>query len=182
MTAQTKYYPIATSPTIGVNLNSTYAGTTTDGENAPYALGTTVLGSDGGQYTLVQAGAAISTTTSQPFCIAMDGAWQANKITKALASAAKTIGFAPQLVISDNDFFWARMRGSHCNIKVAVSCAADVNLWTTATAGVLDDTSGGSHVVVLGVRLATAASASVSAESTVRAAVITYPLNPGLIA
>ncbi len=63
-----------------------------------------------------------------------------------------------------------------------MSCAADTNLWTTATAGVLDDTSGGSHVAVLGIKLVVSASASVSAGSTVREVIMTNTLVPLLIA
>jgi len=171
-----------TNGMIGVDLDAVTAGTTTDGAGAKFTLGQTAVGTDGQQYVYVQAGAAISTTTSQPFALAVDENFQAVKLTKALASAGHIIAFAPQQIISDNDFFWARTRGTNFNIKVAPSCAADVNLWTTATAGVLDDTSGGSHVAVLGVKLVVAASASASAGSTVREAIVTNTLVPLLIA
>lgn len=167
---------------IGSNVDTVYEGTTTDGAGAPMRLGTRTRGPDGQEYVLVQAGEAISTTTSQPFALAIDENYQAVKLTKALASAGHMIGFAPQAIIADNAFFWARTRGSNFNIKVGASCAADVNLWTTATAGVLDDTSGGSHVAVLGVKIVVAASASQSAGSTVREAIVTNTLVPLLIA
>ncbi len=166
----------------GVDLTAVTAGTTTDGAGAKFTLGQTATGTDGQSYVYVQAGAAISTTTSQPFCLAIDENFQAVKVTKALASAGHMIGFAPQQIISDNDFFWAITRGTNFNIKVGVSCAADVNLWTTATAGVLDDTSGGSHVVVLGAKIVVAASTSASAGSTVREAIVTNTIVPLLIA
>ncbi len=173
---------LQSSGLIGGNVDRVTSGTTTDGENKEFSLGTMCRGPLGQEFMYVQAGAAISTTTKQPFCLAIDELGQAVKVTKALASAGHRIGFAPQQIISDNDFFWARMRGSGLNIKVGVSCAADVNLWTTATAGVLDDTSGGSHVAVLGVKIVTAASTSASAGSTVREAIVTNPLVPLLIA
>lgn len=167
---------------IGANTETVYPGTTTDGENAPFALGETRRGTDGKVFQFVQAGAAISTTTKQPFTLAIDENYQAVKITKALASAGHRVGWPPQQIISDNDFFWALIQGANFNIKVGVSCAADVNLWTTATAGVLDDTSGASHVAVLGVKIVTAASTSASAGSTVREAIVTNTLVPLLIA
>jgi hypothetical protein len=167
---------------IGVDLSATYTGTTTDGADAPFKLGTRATGTDGQEYIFVQAGAAISTTVNQPFTLAIDENFQAVKITKALASAGHMVAVAPQIVISDNDFFWAITKGTNFNMKVAVSCAADVNLWTTATAGVLDDTSGGSHVAVLGVKLVVAASTSASAGSTVREVIMTNTLVPLLIA
>lgn len=171
-----------TTPIGGATPSRVTAGTTTDGVGAEWALGTRMVGIDGQEYVYVQAGAAISTTTNQPFTLAVDENYQAVKITKALASAGHMIAVAPQQIISDNDFFWAITRGSNFNMKVAVSCAADVNLWTTATAGVLDDTSGASHVVVLGVKLVVAASASASAGSTVREVIMTNTLVPQLIA
>lgn len=173
---------LQSSGLIGANVDRVTSGTTTDGEGKEFALGTRATGPLGQEFMYVQAGAAISTTTKQPFCLAVDELGQALKVTKVLASAGHRIGFAPRQIISDNDFFWARMRGSGVDVKVAVSCAADVNLWTTATAGVLDDTSGASHVAVLGVKIVVAASTSASAASTVREAIITNPLVPLLIA
>lgn len=167
----------------GTNVTTTYTGTTTDGENAPFRLGTIVRGTNNREFVFVQAGAAISTVvTTQPFFLAIDENFQAVKITKALASAGHMVGVAPPVIIPDNEFFWAVTKGANVPVKVAVSCAADVNLWTTATAGVLDDTSGGSHVVVLGAKIVLAASASASAGSTVRNAIITNTLVPQLIA
>lgn len=156
-------------------LNVTYPGTTTAGENAPFRLGDRYPGTDGQEYIFCQAGAEIS-TDGTPFALAVDENFQAVKLTKALAIAGHKVAFAPEVAILDNDFFWAITRGSNFNIKVGVSCAADITLWTTATAGVLDDTSGASHVAVFGVVLVTAASASQSAGSTVREALATGPL------
>ncbi len=171
-----------TTPLAGIDLSAVTAGTTTDGAGAPYALGTRVAGTDNGEWVFCQAGAAISTTVKQQFCLAIDENFQAVKVTKALASAGHLIGFAPPQIIADNAFFWAQVKGSNFNIRVAPACAADVNLWTTATAGLLDDTSGGSHVAVLGVKLVVAASASTSEGNTVREAIVTNTLVPLLIA
>jgi len=160
----------------GMNLDRVTAGTTTDGQNAEFKLGTTVTASDGQECVYVQAGAAISTTTNQPFALGIDENYQATKLTKANAVAGYMVAFAPQQIISDNDFFWAIKKGSNFKIKVGASCAADVQLYTTATAGVLDDTSGGSHVPILGLAIITAASASASAGSTVRYAIAFNPV------
>lgn len=160
---------------MGIDLTRVTAGTTTDGENAEFELGETARGGDGQEYVYVQAGAAISTTTKEPFALAIDENYQAVKLTKALAQAGHAIAWAPQQIIADNAFFWAIKRGSAFNVKVGVSCAADIALYTTATAGVLDDTSGGSHVIVQNVVIVVAASTSASAGSTVREAIATWP-------
>jgi len=168
---------------IGVDLTSTTSGTTTDGEDAQFKLGQCATGTDGTEYVYVQAGEAISTTTSEPYFLAIDENFQALKITKALANAGHLLGVAPAVAISDNDFFWAILRGTNFNVRVMPSCAADTALWTTATAGRLDDTSGGSHVRVSNVVIVTAASASTSAGNTVREAIIASRMTiPGSIA
>lgn len=172
-------YP--TSGLIGVDLSSVTAGTTTDGVNAPFKLGTTVQATDGSEWTMVQAGEAISTTVKQQFALAITSAFQAMKLTKALAVKGQFIGVAPSLIIADNGIFWACTKGV-TSIRVGALCAADTNLWTTATAGRLDDTSGASHVVVLGIKITAAASASTSEGNTVRTAIVTNTLVPQLIA
>jgi hypothetical protein len=173
-----------TNGMIGVDLSAVTAGTTTDGASAKYTLGTRVPGNNNSEYIYVQAGAAISTTTSEPYALAVDENFQAVKITSALAGAGHIVAVAPRQIIADNAFFWACTRGTNIPLRVAASCAADVNLWCTATAGRLDDTSGGGGAlnVVLGVKIVTAASASTSAGNTIRNAIITNTLVPQLIA
>ena len=171
-----------TNGMIGIDLDAVTAGTTTDGANAKYTLGTRAAGNNNSEWIYVQAAEAISTTTKEPFALAVDENFQARKLTKALAIVGHIIAVAPAQIIADNAFFWACTRGTNIPLRVAVSCAADVNLWTTATAGRLDDTSGGSHRVVLGIKIVTAASASTSASNTVRNAIITNTLVPELIA
>ena len=170
-----------TSSMIGVNLNQVTAGTDHSGTGAPYPLGTIVTADNGGQYMMVQAAAAISTTVKQQYALAISSAFQAAKITKALAVKGYIIGIAPSQIIADEGIFWACIRGV-TSLRVSVSCAADTNLWTTATGGLLDDTSGGSHVVVLGIKITAAASASTSEGNTVRTAIVTNTLVPQLIA
>jgi len=171
-----------TNGMIGVDLTAVTAGTTTNGANAKYTLGQRCAGDGNSEWIYVQAGEAISTTTKEPYALAVDENFQAMKLTKALAISGHIIAVAPRQIIADNSFFWACTRGTNIPLRVAVSCAADVNLWTTATAGRLDDTSGATHRVVLGIKIVTAASASTSAANTIRNAIITNTLVPELIA
>lgn len=161
---------------LGINLTQVDSSAPSDGSGGPqFNLGETAKGTDGQEYVYVQASGTISSTTTEPYALAIDENYQAAKMTKALAQAGHAIAWAPEVAIADNEYFWAIKRGSNFNIKVGVSCAADIALYTTATAGVLDDTSGGSHVIVQGVVIVTAASTSASAGSTVREAIATYP-------
>lgn len=140
-----------TGGVVGINLAETTAGTTTNGQNAKFRLGQTVLGSDGSRWLYVQAGAAIT----QYDCVAIDEDYQAVPMTKALADAGHQPGFA-QVAFSDNDFGWvATHMPGNGSVRVAASCAADVQLYTSGTAGVLDDTSA-SQTIIRGVVLAVA--------------------------
>lgn len=152
---------------IGADVDNVYTGTTTNGANAPAQLGTVVRGADGTQYVLVQAGEAIMASTKAPNAVAIDEDYQAMLMTTALAAAGHALGFAPQIVIADNAFFWARTRGSNFNARVAASSAADTFLRTSATAGRLGVGSTASAVYFPAV-LVVAASASTSAGNSVR--------------
>lgn len=124
----------ATDGTLGVDLDATTAGTTTDGEDAVFPLGMIVTAPDGQEYMYVQAGSAIT----QYHTVSIDENYQAVPITTTLNNAGYRVGFA-QVAFSDNDFGWVALRGSNISILVAASCNADVPLFATATAGVLDD-------------------------------------------
>jgi len=158
--------PLVGAP-IGADVDGVFEGTTTNGENAPAQLGTVVNGVDGTAYILVQAGASLMASTDAPNAVAIDEDYQAQLMTSALGAAGHALGFAPQAIIADNDFFWARINGSGFNARVAASTAADAFLRTTLVAGRLSVTSTASAVVFPAVIVA-AASASTSAGNSVR--------------
>lgn len=157
---------------IGPDMDATYAGTTTDGANAPFPLGTRVFDSVGNEYMLVQAAAALMAATTDPNALAIDENFQASLMTTALALASYELAFAPRLVIADNAFFWARVGGLF-TARVAASAAADTYLRTTITAGRLGTASTASAVVFTGAVITTAASASTSAGNTARSVFMT---------
>lgn len=155
-----------TDGTLGINLAETTSGTTTDGAGAKFTLGKRVTATDGSNWVYVQAGAAIT----QYYTVAIDENYQAVHVTTALAAAGHQIGFA-QVAFSDNDFGWVCVHApGNINIRLAASCAADVQLYTTSTAGVLDDTSA-SVTLIRGVVAVVAASNTAST----REAIAVYP-------
>ncbi len=164
-----------TSGLIGPNMDRVTSGTTTNGAQSEFRLGTRVTGPDGNEYLYVQAGAALLTATTDPNALAIDEDFQAQLMTTALALVNHELGFAPAAVIADNDFFWARTRGSSFNARVSASAAADTYLRTTVTAGRLGTASTASAVTFTGVVLVTAASASTSASNSVREVLMTSP-------
>lgn len=145
----------ATSGQIGVDLAGTTAGTTTDGVNGLFKLGTEVLADDGSIWVYGQAGAAIT----QYMTVGLDEAFQASPLTHAFATAGYQIGFA-QSTFADNDLGWFCIKGANINALMLINCAADVPLYTQATAGYLDDASVTSSVKLDGVVLVSTITAS----------------------
>jgi hypothetical protein len=145
-------------------------GSFTIGKGAPFALGTVVNGADGTRYMLVQAAStsAEMASTDAPNAYALLENGSAKLMTTTLAAAGNGLGFAPQAVIDDFDFFWARIAGRGFNARVAVAASANKFLRTTATAGRLSTASVDANVFFPAVLVTAAASASGSAGSTVR--------------
>jgi hypothetical protein len=115
----------------GSLIGAKFGDTHTD---AKFALGTRAQGNNGTVWMYCQA----STTLTQYDCSVIDSSFKANPITTALTTEGASIGF-PQVAVPITEYFWAALEGRTVNIRVASSCAANVPLYTTATAGVLDD-------------------------------------------
>lgn len=96
-------------------------------------LGTRGTSADGKEYVLVQAAAGIT----QYAYVSIDEAFQATMITKALADTRAAQGVC-QTALTSAFYGWAQMLGAHTGL-VKASCVQDVKLYTSATAGYLDD-------------------------------------------
>ena len=144
-----------TSGRAGIDLTAT--PTTLD-----FTLGQVETGTDGSRWIYVQASGAITAYDA----VAIDENYQAAALTKTLADAGHRIGFA-QVAFTDNDYGWVALEGSNISVRVAVSCAADVSLYTTATAGVLDDTSASQTKISGAVIVTAGTSAAVSAREVI---------------
>lgn len=128
---------------IGVNLTDV---SSTIGD----ALGNSYTGSDGSKWVYVQANGALE--DGNYVCI--DESFQAAKGTKAAVDDGHDVGFA-QVDFTDNQYGYVMVKGRP-QVKVGSLCAADVALYTTATAGLLDDTSTTAQTRIDGVVLVTA--------------------------
>lgn len=99
-------------------------------------LGQQAVASDGATYELVLAAEAIS--QYQGVVVTYAGA--ASKLTTTNAGAIpQKVGIA-QNAIASGAYGWVVRKGP-CTVKVLASCAKDVKLYTTATAGSIDDTA-----------------------------------------
>lgn len=135
-----------TSETLGVDLTASNATQTHD-------LGTTVTATEGGVYVYCQANGAI---TGDGYVCFIDESYQADMIETTLSAT----GFGNQVGVAkhafaDNEYGWIQIQGT-ANVRVAASCAANVAINTTATAGQLDDDATVGAEVVNGIVIATA--------------------------
>jgi hypothetical protein len=115
---------------IGHDLDKTYTSLT-DGKG--FSLGDRVCSHDGKDFVFVQAGGAIA--ANDAVAIAED--YQAIALTTAAAEDGHKIGVAP-VAFADDEYGWVQVRGV-CELNVLGAYAADGILYTTATAGSLDD-------------------------------------------
>jgi hypothetical protein len=121
----------------------------------PFELGTVMKGDNGTEFIYVQANGAI---TGPGYAVVIDRTFQATMITNANGLRGMAVGIAP-VAFLDNDFGWVQVYGP-CDIRVAASCAANVETTTTTTAGELDDAAGTGTKEILGLALTTARAAS----------------------
>lgn len=113
-----------------------------DGLTANFAVGTET-DVKGARYKYLQAGGAIA----QYAACTVSNTNEAVEATTTTSGAKPTLVAIPQFEVADNEYFWApigpftlREDGvTAFKVKGAASCATSVKLYTTATAGVVDD-------------------------------------------
>lgn len=122
-------------PMAGVNFTETFAAGDRATRFPPHKVGTRMEGADGKVYIYVQAGGAIDANDA----VGIDEDYQATTLTTAAAEDGHKIGVAPATFAND-DYGWVQVRGV-CELNVGGGYAADGILYTTTTAGTLDDAS-----------------------------------------
>ena len=138
---------VSTSNLIGVSLGYT--------DTSPsFNLGTTVNLDDGGQAIYVQAASTCATYAA----VAVQVDNTVVPLTTTNSAASKAVGFA-QVSIASAYYGWVQLGGKP-RVNVATACEPSVPLFTTATAGVLDDATVTGGLVAGIVATTSAASAS----------------------
>lgn len=148
--------------TLGVNLSSS------DGSASPQHTPGDLVDGKGARYMYVSAASAIA----QYDCVGITEGFAAAPITKAMADDGYLVGVA-QYAIASGGYGWVLVHGVG-NLNVKASCAADVALYTSATAGALDDTTT-SQTKIDGIVITTTAGGSDQAEECI----VTYPRSAG---
>jgi hypothetical protein len=138
---------VSTSNLIGVSLGYT--------DSSPaFNLGTVVNLDDGGQAIYVQAASTCATYAA----VAVQVNNTVVPLTTTNSAASKAVGFA-QVSIASAYYGWVQLGGKP-RVSVAAACQPSVPLFTTATAGVLDDATVTGGLVAGIVATTSAASAS----------------------
>ena len=138
---------ISVSNMIGVSLEYT--------DTSPsFALGTTVNLSDGGQAVYVRAASTVATYAA--VSVLVDNT--VVPLTTTNSAGSKAVGFA-QASIASAYYGWVQLGGKP-RVSVLVGCQPSVPLFTTATAGSLDDATVTGGLVAGLVATTSAASAS----------------------
>lgn len=136
-------------PILGVAVSETPADSNTTFEVGGHKVGVRHQDHRGYVYQYVHANGAID----QYDYVLIDEAGECFQGTKALAEDHATVAVAP-VAFADNDYGWVMLKGV-TEVHGLTSCAADTQLYTSGTAGHLDDADA-SQYAVTGIRLTTA--------------------------
>ena len=138
----------------GVDVTVVYtmtASLTPETPAPPFAIGDICEGMFGAQWVFVQASTSITVND----WLAIKGSMQANSLTTTNIAAAGGVqlGVAPGATAGNGGvnatmlagtYFWAQIRGSQVAANgIAATSTSNVDLFTSATAGILTSTSGG---------------------------------------
>ena len=117
-------------------------------EDQEQPLGTIVDGANGNTYIYVQANGTI--TAGMACALTENG--EVTPLTSTLSGAIPTAVVFPQAAMTDNYFGYAVKAGLSFNVAALANCAIDVLLYTSATAGSVDDAST-NHDKISGLRI-----------------------------
>ena len=156
----------------GVDFTATYApisAATPDVPGLPFKVGTRVVGSGGSVYMFclstagVTANQALGITESTVTLstAAISPTYDASALTKSLADQGCMFGVAVT-AITATYYGWVQISGP-AYVTLKNSCLPNVPLYTTASAGMLDDTSA-SQTRIYGIRARDTATASGAAK------------------
>lgn len=137
-------------PVLGASVSETPADSDADKfERGGHAVGTRYTDHRGYEYIYVHANGAIS----QYDFVVFDETFEAYELTTALAIDHPSGGVA-QVAAADNDYLWLLVKGVG-QVNALALCAAEVQLYSSGTAGHLDDADASQHAII-GIRLSAA--------------------------
>ena len=165
---------------IGTNFTATTFATATNttpvlGGGKGFSVGTRAEDNNGKQYIFCQVNTAVA---AYDVVYIPSDTFIAAGLTTATSAASEAIGVA-QYALASGDYGWIQIYGA-CKVKALGACAKSVTLYSTTTAGSLDDATASNYEVRSIQLLSTNPSATASAMS----AFISYPkvrILPGVL-
>jgi hypothetical protein len=165
---------------IGTNLSDVSYATATStlpvlGGGRGFTVGARITDYNGKEYVFVQANSAVSAYN----IASLDSGTGVITALQTSTSAASEALAVPQFAFASGDYGWAQVYGA-CKVKVLGACAKSVTLYSTATAGSLDDATA-SNYEIRGVQIL---STNPSATATAMSAFISWPkvrILPGVL-
>lgn len=140
---------------VGAQPSEIYASTAfTQGKS--FGLGDRLVTHDGKEYVWLQASATI---TGAGFVCFVTTANLATMLSTSNDAIGNRVAIAPAAMVA-GDQGWFQVFGFCDAVQVLASCAANVRVNTTATAGALDDDGTAGAMSILGLALSTARAAS----------------------
>lgn len=146
-----------TTPSEGINFNTTYTAydqtaaiTSTnspDNPGPPFSPGTKMEGTNGTSFTFVKASAAIALGD---VCQITTLTYAATGVTTANGLLGNQLGVA-QVAIASGSYGWLQRAGACSNINVIGATVPNVLLYTTTTAGTIDDASTTGNKTISGI-------------------------------
>ncbi len=149
--------PFSTSNAAGFNFSDVFTPQTSGyGENAvfnPVPVGTPADGSDGSKWIRVLVG--VGGITGLGYVVVVDEDFGCVMMSNSVGAIGDLIAVAPAVAIA-GDYCWVQRYGTCDDIRVAASCAANVALASTTTAGEIDDSVANPTKNITGMVLTTA--------------------------
>lgn len=153
--------PFVTSGQLGINLSELYVPSSGlypyVTNNQQFALGQQITALDNSVWVYVLFG--VGGVTGLGYSVVIDEAFGAVMMSNSVGGLGDKIGVAP-VAAAAGSYGWVQVYGTCDDIRVSASCAANVPLASTATAGELDDATGTGTKNITGIILTTARAAS----------------------
>ena len=154
------------NPAIGFNVSDVISSATYVSSGKGFKLGQRVQTQDGKEFVYAKnasSNAIYSVVGVNASTFAITG------LTTALSGASEIVGVLPAAIASD-EYGWVQIFG-RTKVRVLGGAVKNINLWSTTTAGVLDDATA-SNYLVQGINLL---STNPSSTATSLSAFIAYP-------
>lgn len=152
--------PYANSGALGVDLSAVWtlgSGYKEYKQYPPFAVGTQITATDGSVWVYVKAG--VGGVTGRGYSVVFDEDFLAVMLANGTGALGDRVG-VPAAPSVSGDYQWVQVSGTCDVLQVSASCAANVPLATTTTAGQLDDAVGSPTKNVTGIVLTTAREAT----------------------